>query len=63
MSATSKWAIGISLTILLASGSPLVASSIEHGQRISVLEALITKVEQRLERIETKLDKILEKDR
>jgi len=60
MSATSKWAIGISLTILLASATPLVASSIEHGKKILVLETLIDKIEQRLERIELKLDKILE---
>ncbi len=57
------WIITVLSSVLLGSGSGYVAMSSAHSARLAVLEAQRLDDHQQLERMERKIDKLLEKQR
>ncbi len=57
------WLISILSGSLIGIASHNVTSSHEHAQKIAVLEAQTSNTDQRLQRIEQKLDRILEHEK
>lgn len=57
------WLISLLTGGLVGLGSHALTGNAEHGQKLAVLEHQAAAVEQRLQRIEAKLDHLLEHER
>jgi hypothetical protein len=58
---TSWWLIGTATTIGIALGTGTFSTLRSHGERVAVLEAQLLDTRRQLQRIERKLDHLLER--